>query len=221
MSKRIKVRPRRVFLGVWLAWVVVLAVASGLAVAYACNALGYSPRVGWLTALIVAAPLSVLAGLRYYSIRYWLDDHCLTRYSGALWRTRRVIPLRQITSLTVRQGPMGRALRFGDVSVFTASSGGDGAPEEKLAGIPDPHKLRRDILSRLYRIDAAPQIAAPNPPNAATAAMEPDKLNAPERSAPAPDSVEALLRGIRGTLERIEAKLDPLPSRDGGTERQT
>ncbi|OGV72021.1 MAG: hypothetical protein A3K19_19985 [Lentisphaerae bacterium RIFOXYB12_FULL_65_16] len=205
MSERFKVRPRKVFLGMRVGWVVVLAVVTGIAVTYACGALGYTPRIGWLAAVSLAVPLAILAGLRYYSVRYWVDDHCVTRYSGILWRTRRVIPLRQITSLTVRQGPLGRVLHCGDVSIFTASSGGEGAVEEKLAGIPNPHKLRRDILHRLYRIDRSGSNIEPPPDDDD---VKTDSAPPTER-----ESVESLLRGIRDSLERIEKKLEPPPPR--------
>ncbi len=91
--------------------------------------------------------ICVFAILYFKSIKYVLDDKYITRKSGVLWKKRRSIPLEKITNLDVRQGPIERILGFGQLWLYTPSTGSD-KPEEKLIGIVEPHSLRETILNK-------------------------------------------------------------------------
>lgn len=97
--------------------------------------------------LTIYVLICVFEILYFKSIKYVLDDKYITRTSGVLWKKRRSIPLDKITNLDVRQGPIERILGFGQLWLFTPSTGSD-KPEEKLIGITGPHALRETILNK-------------------------------------------------------------------------
>jgi putative membrane protein len=144
----IRLQPSRSLLLVWIIEAGFCAVAVGKAVAGLCAVLDYSPDTAFPTAFAAAWILGILIALAYFfSLRYTLDKHHLTKAAGVLWRCRRSIPLDKVTNIAVRQGPIERLLRIGQVWIHTPSSGSD-APEERLIGMRNPNAVRDAIMQR-------------------------------------------------------------------------
>lgn len=136
--------------------------------------------------------VSVLAFAAHFaSLQYSLDGRHLSAVSGVLWRRRRQVPMHQIASIEVRQGPLERLLSLGQVWVFTASSGSE-VPEVRLHGILRPAAVRDAIAE-------AVQAALESPP---AALLEETRR------------VRGTLLEIQERLVRIEDALRPGP---GGT----
>jgi uncharacterized membrane protein YdbT with pleckstrin-like domain len=106
----------------------------------------YPADRGFAVAFGATALAGVLAATAYFlSLRYALDGHYITKAAGVLWRHRRSIPLDKVTSIDVRQGPVERLLRMGQIWVYTPASGSD-APEERLIGVRDPLAVKEAIV---------------------------------------------------------------------------
>jgi membrane protein YdbS with pleckstrin-like domain len=141
-------KPSGAQLVAWVAGAGVCAVAVGKAVAGFCAVMAYPPGTGFTPAFVAAWLLGALAALAYFlSLRYTLDKHHLTKTAGVLWRCRRSVPLAKITTIAVRQGPLDRLLRIGQVWIYTPSSGSE-VPEERLVGMRDPAAVRDAILQQ-------------------------------------------------------------------------
>jgi len=101
--------------------------------------------------LYAGIPIAVLCLLsftcRFFAAGYELSDRLLTISSGILWTEIRAVPLEKVTSVHVNQGPLQRLFGFGDLRIFTASSG-PGEPEETLLGMRDLARIREQILAR-------------------------------------------------------------------------
>lgn len=141
-------KPSRSLLVGWIAGCGLFAAAVGKAVAGLCAVLAYPPGTGFLAAFATTWVLGILLAVAYFlSLHYTLDKHHITKAAGVLWRCRRSIPLDKITNIAVRQGPLERLLRIGQVWIYTPSSGSD-TPEERWIGIRDPAAARDAILQR-------------------------------------------------------------------------
>jgi putative membrane protein len=163
------------------------AAAVGKAVAGLCAVMAYPPDTGFLAAFAATWLLGILVALAYFlSLRYTLDRHHITKVAGVLWRCRRSIPLDKITNIAVRQGPIERLLRIGQVWIYTPSSGSD-TPEERWVGMPNPTAVRDAILLRAEAV---------LPATAESALLERREI-------------VALLTEIRDRLVRIEEHLAP------------
>ncbi len=140
-----KYKPTIIILILWLLWTTLSC--GGL---YAFIYSGIAPddiKFANTTFSIIYVSICVFAILYFKSIIYVLDNKYITRKSGVLWKKRRSLPLEKITNLDVRQGPLERIIGFGQLWLYTPSTGSD-RPEEKLIGIVDPHSLRETILNK-------------------------------------------------------------------------
>jgi membrane protein YdbS with pleckstrin-like domain len=175
-------QPSRLLLVGWIAGCGLVAVAVGKAVAGLCAVLAYPPNTGFTVAFAVAWSVSSLVAVAYLlSLRYTLDKHHVTRIAGVLWRCRRSLPLDKITNIAVRQGPLERVLRIGQVWIYTPSSGSD-TPEERWIGMRNPAAVRDAILLR---------VEARQPASAEDVLQERQEI-------------VALLADIRNRLARVE-----------------
>jgi len=193
MAEEMELRPCGALLAIWLVSAVVGALIPGGIAASICASERGDPLVGfgvgWLIPLALAASYLVLY---FYSIRYEVDDRYVAKSHGVLWKARRSIPVEKITNIDVRQGPVERLLGFGQVWIFTPSTGA-ATPEEKLVGVLDPHRIKQAIIERGEAAKAAPAAAGTGPAGDAAVAAE--------------GEVVALLREMLQTLQRIEGKL--------------
>jgi membrane protein YdbS with pleckstrin-like domain len=140
------IRPSRWLLTCWAAGIAVVGVLVGKAAEGVCTVMGYPADRGLAIAFGATCLLGGLAATAHFlSLRYGVDAHYVTKDAGVLWRHRRSIPLAQLTSVAVRQGPLEQLLRIGQVRVYTAASGSD-APEERLLGVRDPLAIKTAIL---------------------------------------------------------------------------
>jgi membrane protein YdbS with pleckstrin-like domain len=139
--------------------------------------------IGYLIPLTVFTAYAVLF---FSTIRYELDQRYITKSSGVLWKKRRMTPLEKITNIDVRQGPFERMLGYGQIWIFTPSTGAL-TPEAKLVGVVNPHEIKGTIVERT-EVARQPQSA---------------------QSAPVQQSGEvvALLQEIRNSLKNIELSL--------------
>ncbi|HUW57796.1 MAG TPA: PH domain-containing protein [Planctomycetota bacterium] len=186
-------RPCKALLAIWLVIAAVCCLILGGLVA-AIQSEGDLAEASMAVfapgALIPWMASSAYAVLYFFSIRYRLDDRYVTKACGVLWKKRRSIPLEKITNLDVRQGPVERLLGFGQVWIFTPSTGAM-RPEEKLVGLPDPHGMKQTL------VDYTENVTRPRAP-AETPAATP---------AASGDRVVSVLEDIRETLRRIETAL--------------
>jgi membrane protein YdbS with pleckstrin-like domain len=163
MEKR-EFRPTKMLLMFWLLGVFTVCILLGGAEIALCVAAGISgtkPFVaGFLLLLIVFSTSSVLF---FSSIRYELDDRYITKSSGILWKQRRMTPLDKITNIDVRQGPFERLFGYGQIWIFTPSTGSL-TPEMLLIGVLTPHEMKGIIVERTeaarhpYSAPAAPTL---------------------------------------------------------------
>jgi len=141
-------RPRKAVLVFWLIWIAFGSLPIAGLGAAVCTDSSVPPWVGFgVGGLLAWAAFSFFTVLYYYSIHYHLDDRYVTKSSGVIWKKRRSIPLEKITNIDVRQGPFERLLGFGQVWIFTPSTGA-ATPEEKLIGVSAPHEMKEVIVER-------------------------------------------------------------------------
>ena len=142
---------------------------------------------------VVVLPLWLLFGV-VYARRYFnalecvLTDRSLSFHKGVMIRVEKTIPLEQIQDLTLREGPLLRALGLSTLRVETAGqSGGQTGADADLLGIVDARAFRNRVLEERDRLKASPATGEPASPTGGT---------------------ESLLTEIRDVLVRIENRLD-------------
>ncbi len=201
MSEPIHFRPSKSLLALWCLGVLAPALAlTALFATLSATAgrnfgagslgLGLASGVG---IQLLAALLCVAMGVHFFTIRYTVSDTHVVRAAGFLWKVKRSVPLEKITNIDARQGPLERLMGFGQVWIFTPSTGAMW-PEERLTGVPDHHAIRDEILARCERAKTGGFPAPPSPaPLSARDAIEGPAIG--------------VLRDISATLKRIEQKL--------------
>ena len=152
LFRSVKFRPCKAILIFWLFYCLGGALAAGAFAAGMVEGGESGTVVPLETAFLVSSGVvfvisALYARLFYSSIIYELDEKYITRSSGVLWKRRRSIPLSKITNIDVRQGPLERILGFGQIWIYTPSTGGD-KPEEKLIGVIGSHEMKSDIIRR-------------------------------------------------------------------------
>lgn len=85
------------------------------------------------------------AAARFNALKYVLEGDCLTACYGVIWKVKRTTPLDKVTNVDVRQGPVGRACSFGNIWVFTPSTGSLRS-EMVLEALPGPEGVKKAIL---------------------------------------------------------------------------
>jgi putative membrane protein len=113
---------------------------------------------------------------------------------GVLFTVQKTIPLQRIQDLTVRGGPLLRALGLEMMSIETAGqSQPQGGSDARLLGVVDLRGFRRKVLEQCRAVDAVMPAEGGAPP--------------PARGGPEPVEGPAVLVEIRDTLKRIEELL--------------
>ncbi len=133
---------------------------------------------------------------RYEHLKAELTDRSLHLRSGYLFKVEKHVPLDKIQDLTLREGPILRALGLSSVSVETAGNSAQGQPDASLVGVIDSAKFRNAVLEQRekHAAGAMAPAAAPVPAPAPAPAAVSDDSN-------------AVLTEIRDTLLRIEQQL--------------
>lgn len=129
---------------------------------------------------------------RYEQISANLTHKAIHLRTGAFVRVEKTIPLEQIQDLSLRTGPILDRLGIASVRVETAGQAVQGGADMVLPGIVDARAFRDAVLARRDALV--------------------EGRRQPEPSTPATDEVDEtteLLRDIRDTLHRLEARLEP------------
>lgn len=186
---RMEFRPAKILLTFWLAGALFACLPLGGIIAAVLSSLELGVVKLLPLAILLPALLTVPYTILFFkSVRYELDDAYISTESGVLWKQKRTVPLEKITNFDVRQGPLERALGFGEIWIFTPSTGSM-IPEVKLTGIVAPHEMKQTIQARSDR------------------AKNPAAAPAPDSRPASGDPALALLAEIRDSLRRIEASL--------------
>jgi membrane protein YdbS with pleckstrin-like domain len=133
---------------------------------------------------------------RYEHLRAHLGKRTLYLRSGYLFKTEKHVPLDRIQDLTLREGPVLRALGLVSLTVETAGQSQQGTPDASLAGLLAAPAFRDAVLEQrdaLSRRGSSPELEAPS---------------SPAPGLPEGADAQALLADIRDVLVRIEGKLD-------------
>jgi membrane protein YdbS with pleckstrin-like domain len=139
-------RPSRWLLACWVVGSGLLAAAIGKAAAGVCTVTAFPVGRGFFLAFGATWLVAALAAAAHFlSMRYTLEGGYVTKAAGVLWRHRRSIPLDKLSSVDVRQGPLERLLRMGQIWIFTPASGSD-LPEERLIGVHNPLAVKEAIV---------------------------------------------------------------------------
>ncbi len=125
---------------------------------------------GFIFCFIWTIPGLIAIPLYYRRIRYQIHDDEIIVSRGVITLTRRVVPVRAITNVSLRRGPYDRALGIGSVKIETAGQMGaqSGAPSPELAldGLMDYEKINQRVLElvRRYRSGYALTTEVEKPP---------------------------------------------------------
>ena len=135
------------------------------------------------------------AARHYRSLRCALTEQSLVVERGVLFTVQKTIPLQRIQDLTVRGGPVLRAMGLEMMSVETAGqSNPQGGADARLIGVVDLRRFRQQVLEQCRVADSG-GVAPPAAPAAAEGAA----------ATPA-GGEQALLEEIRDTLQRIKRR---------------
>lgn len=94
--------------------------------------------------MVVVSPW--LTKMQVSSLEYFLDESVLYVKEGAVFRKNSAIPVEKITDIILAQGPIQRIFNIWSVKIQTAGMGHK-APEVILLGLPQPEKIRADLLA--------------------------------------------------------------------------
>jgi putative membrane protein len=135
------------------------------------------------------------AARHYQSLRCALTERSLVVERGFLFTVQKTIPLQRIQDLTVRGGPLLRAMGLEMMSVETAGqSNPQGGADARLLGVVDLRSFRQQVLEQCRVVDVG--------------AVSPSASAPVEGAAPARGGGElVILEEIRDTLQRIEGRL--------------
>lgn len=166
----------------------------------------------WYGVSLVAWWLPIMVGIPLYirSIEYSVISKSgavmpeIFVQKGLINVTKKHVPLRTITNISSRAGPVDRLFGIGTVEIQTAGySGGPGGqtgPEEKLEGIIFYEEVRDFILQELRKFK--------DPYTLGTEVVYPRDEEVPRMSDSLDDEMLITLREIRDVLERIDRKFD-------------
>jgi len=197
MTGNIEFRPSSALLVVWWVrnWVLGLLISALLGLAISADGNTVAGLIAAAIGVGLVFAISFCMTVHFYTIRYLIDSTHVVRSAGFLWKVKRATPLDKITNIDVRQGPLERLLAFGQVWIFTPSTG-QLTPEVKLTGVATPHEIKDEIIARTGQATA--EGTMPSPGTAAGGGA-------------VAGSVETvnLLREMAETLKRIEKRLEP------------
>lgn len=112
---------------------------------------------GFVLCFAWTLPGLILIPFYYRRIQYRIQDDEIIVSRGIITQTRRVVPVRAITNVTLRRGPYDRIFRIGSVKIETAgqmgSQTGTSSPELALDGLIKFEDVCNHILElvRKYR----------------------------------------------------------------------
>ncbi len=186
-----ELRPSERLLWLWLGKAFLGSNVLGLIFLFVALANGTGLTLPYIGGLLLAAIPGCIGTFLYFkSIRYSIEkDYVIVAY-GVLWKVRRSVPLDKITNIDVRQGPVERLLGFGQVWIFTPSTGSM-MPEEMLLGVVAPHDIKQFIIDACKRDKQNVQEASRQPASSAVG-----------------DEQTMLLKEILTTLKSIKESLD-------------
>jgi uncharacterized membrane protein YdbT with pleckstrin-like domain len=109
---------------------------------------------------ILQAYVIIFLIIRWATTTYYIHDHELVRYQGAMQPSETIYELNFIKSVDVSESWLGRLLNYGDVMLAISSSGY--RQDVKLQGIADPIKYER--IFRHYMEEAEQPSSKEEPP---------------------------------------------------------
>ncbi|MFQ5552073.1 MAG: PH domain-containing protein, partial [Gemmatimonadales bacterium] len=84
----------------------------------------------------------------YEALQCELHERSLVVRRGIFFKVEKTIPLDKIQDLTVREGPLLRALGLRSLKIETAGQGTPGQSEADLVGIVDPLEFRNRVMDQ-------------------------------------------------------------------------
>lgn len=119
-----------------------------------------------------------------------LCERSLSYRRGVLFKVEKTIPLEQIQDLTLREGPLLKALGLCSLSIETAGQSATSGSDARLTGVRDARAFRDAALARRDVLRG-----------------KRDSHSAPQRPMQA-DDVAGLLQAIQADLAAIRARLE-------------
>ncbi|ODP39342.1 PH domain-containing protein [Sphingomonas turrisvirgatae] len=102
-----------------------------------------------LVGLVILPPLIVSALLQRRFHRFALLETSLQVMRGVIVQRDWIVPVDNVQVLTVRQGPLQRALGIASVAIDTAGAKGQGAPDVIDINLPDARELIAGLIAKL------------------------------------------------------------------------
>lgn len=145
---------------------------------------------------IVVLPFWILGFGQWWTRRQFrameaeLCERSMSYRRGVLFKVEKTIPLEQIQDLTLREGPLLKALGLCSLSIETAGQSATSGSDARLTGVRDARAFRDAVLSRrdLVRGKAESRSSSPDPMQAG--------------------DVEGVLRAIQSDLAAIRKRLE-------------
>ncbi|MFX1565630.1 MAG: PH domain-containing protein [Promethearchaeota archaeon] len=113
---------------------------------------------GFVLCFIWTIPGLFIIPAYYRRILYAIEEDEVIVSRGVITLTRRVVPIRAITNVSLRRGPFDRVLGIGSVKIETAgqmgAQSGKPSPELALDGLVDYEKVNNQVLKLVRRYRA-------------------------------------------------------------------
>ena len=128
------------------------------------------PVLFWVSILCFGwtIPVAILILLYYRSIHYEIGDEMLVVRRGLLTKSVKMVPIRAITNISLRRGPLDRLLGLGSIKVETAGQMGSDSsspsPELSLDGLREYEKIYRQISMIIKHCQAGYMPVEEEPP---------------------------------------------------------
>ena len=129
----------------------------------------------------------------FRSISYEMGDEEVVVRKGILTKTRKVVPYRMVTNVSVKRGPLDRLFGLGSLELHTAGYSQQTGPEARLSGLADHEQVYQQLMGAIRRHRGVPE------PSGATG------MASAQAPMPSDADATALLRKILGELQAIRA----------------
>lgn len=162
-----------------------------------------------ITLLVAAVPALLVAVGKYITFRYRIDGPDLVLDSGVLFRRHRVLPLRRVQNIDLKESALQRLFGVSELRVETASGGSETEAVLSVLGRQAAAALQAELRQRRAGLAAREEAGAVEAPVRVVARLGPADLAIAGATSNEAGIIAAGLAGLLQSLDELSVDIQP------------